>query len=147
VLARHMRWPCWLWETPEWGTPFELNVTQQSVQSLQTYVGIAAVWQHETFLSDSFELEQPDWQRPLCCLIWRDSLGQISILLANLETGITGNSQNCASVSLRGITAGTLGADEQYPPGRIITEPEQHWILLGAHKLALLHLNSSIEKS
>ncbi|MCC6728407.1 MAG: hypothetical protein IT208_03615 [Chthonomonadales bacterium] len=93
VLARHAALPCWMWETPEWGTPGELHLTCQSIQSPQTYHALAMALGAGGWGPERLTWRNRDWQKPVCFLFWRYPSGELGVLLANLETGVTGNSQ------------------------------------------------------
>jgi len=125
VFAAHRQLPCWIWETPEWGTPYELHLTVKSIQSPQTYHAIALAFGEHGWGIDNMKWTNADWQKPIAFLFWRYAAGGAGVLLGNLETGTTGSSQfavtgqlACSemhSYSLNGLPStsnGKVGVDE-----------------------------------
>ena len=142
VLAQHGRLACWIWETPEWGTPFELNLTIQTIQSPQTFIAVAEVVQPEGWDQALVRWTGQDWQRPACFLGWRDRDGIVTVLLGNLETGITGNSQNCLKGQLRvNRQTHSLARRTALPAGRVKPDDSRFMISLGSHKSCLIRLD------
>ncbi|MCX7018206.1 MAG: hypothetical protein WCK47_08285 [bacterium] len=144
VFAKHKLHPCWIWETPEWGTLRELNLTTQSIQSPQTYVAIVKALHHLSWGAARINWDNLDWLKPVCFLAWGDACGEMTILLGNLETGITGNSQNCAKGNLAwGDPGYKLSAHNMLIPGRIAASDQQAVISLSSHKSCLIHLKKA----
>lgn len=141
VLARHRRLPVWVWETPEWGTPLELNLTAQTIQSPQTYLAVALAFRAGGWGTASVDWSNEDWLKPVCLLAWNYPAGGGAVLLGNLETGVTGNSQNCAKGTLS-FDAARFGLRyDLFPaPGRVTEKDGQTVVSLGPHKVARLHL-------
>ncbi len=139
VFARHVDLPVWVWETPEWGTPGELHMTNQSIQSPQTYRAIASSFSEAGWGRERLNWQNDDWQKPVCFLFWRYASDELGVLLANLETGVTGNSQFCvggkltSARSLAEVRPTAIGA-----PGRLATDGMAAYVRLGAHKACLL---------
>ena len=143
VFARHRSAPFWIWETPEWGTPLELNVTTQTIQSPQTSVAVAQCFRQGGWGAARVNWSNQDWLKPVCLLVWNYPTGESAVLLGNLETGVTGNSQNCAKGTLSFDRAGFVLSygDDRYPaPGRVVETDGQTVVSLGPHKVARVHL-------
>ncbi|MDR3692738.1 MAG: hypothetical protein P4L46_25380 [Fimbriimonas sp.] len=136
IFAKAVGQSCWVWETPEWGTPFILHMTNQSIQSPQTYLAVATAIGERGWGTDAIRWENEDWTRPICFLSWRYASGERTILLANLETGVTGSSQFCVSGTLSTPTTAvdsTIGM-----PGKMAVAHDVTRISLGAHRACLL---------
>lgn len=136
VFARHTRLPVWLWQTPEWGTPDEYNLSLRSIGSPETYAAVAAS------LADTLPLRwvNDKWWQPVAFLAWRYPAGGAGALLGNIETGVTGHSQQ--------LVSGTLHAPA--PRSRLIAGPEPARcapvpgglrVTLAAHKFCVLALD------
>ena len=141
VFARHKDLPCFIWETPEWGTPTELHLTAQSVQSPQTYNCVATAIGETGWGREGIRWTNEDWQKPVCFLFWRYAGGGTGVLLGNLETGFTGNSQFC----VKGVLSGNLGgsgytAKAGFGPGWVRNVEAGMRIAMSMHKAYLLRL-------
>lgn len=142
VFARHERLPAWIWETPEWGTPDELNLSVRSVGSIETYAAVA------TSFSDAATVRWTNdkWWRPVAFLAWRYAAGGMGALLGNIETGVTGHSQQLVSGSLR-ADAKELRARVVAGPPPTVCESSSGAIrvVLAAHKFCVLDMDGSQE--
>lgn len=126
-------WPgCAHWRTPEWGTPFELHMSFRSIGSPVPYVDTAqTLWGGQPI-----RWANDDWSKPVCFHYWAYTDGSYRVLLANLETGITGNSQFCVGGVLSASakpTTSVLGA-----PGKIWRTENGTAIRLGAHRATMV---------
>lgn len=142
VLARHAALPCLIWETPEWGTPTELQLLHQSILSPQTYVAAARAAGENGWGPERLRWTNRDWQKPVCFLFWRYETGGLGVLLGNIETGLTGNSQFYVhgSLSYAGKTpAVTTTAGTE--PVVLAAGEEQCAAGLGPYKSCVLSLN------
>ena len=77
------------WETPQWGTPYEMTLDNRSIGSPETYSYISE------FLREAVKtprMAPRDRNKPICFLYWRTG-AETTCLFGNLETGVTGNSQ------------------------------------------------------
>lgn len=88
VFAMHRSLPCCIWETPEWGTPRQMHLTFKSIESPQTYIGVAQTIARQGWGAELRRWSNEDWQKPVCWLFWRYRGGGEAMLLGNLEKGI-----------------------------------------------------------
>jgi hypothetical protein len=103
IFLRHRSLPCFIWETPEWGTPTMLHLTVESIQSPQYFWAIASAINHNGWGNAKLQWLNADWLMPVCFLFQYNSDNTKNIVLGNLETGITGNSQFGATGVVRGV--------------------------------------------
>jgi hypothetical protein len=103
IFLRHRALPCFIWETPEWGTPTMLHLTVESIQSPQYFWAIASAINHNGWGNAKLQWRNADWLMPVCFLFQYNSNNTKNIVLGNLETGITGNSQFGATGVVRGV--------------------------------------------
>lgn len=136
VLAQVRDTNVWVWETPEWGTPHELHMTAQSIQSPQTYALVSDLLGDKGWGADNLQWSNADWTKPICFLFWSYPSGEKRILIANLETGVTGNSQFCVSGNLNAKIS-PIGSQFGEPGKFAITEDNSK-ITLGPHRAWLL---------
>lgn len=142
VLAKAQSDSCWIWETPEWGTPFELHMSVESIQSPRLYSLTAELFGEKGWGQHQLVWTNDMWIRPACFLFWRYPSGEERILLANLETGVTGNSQFCIS--------GTINAHMKPvktllgEPGKLYPGENSSVIRLGPHKACICEVSPSI---
>ena len=143
VFAAHRHLPCWIWETPEWGTPEELDLTVPSVESIQTYHAIARCLDAAGWGGEAIRWENSDWKKPACFLFWRYGDGSKTVLLGNLETGVTGNSQHCISgdLGVRGDDGQGTALVAAHGPGLMARNDGGYHLTLGPHKICLFRLN------
>jgi hypothetical protein len=93
VFAKHTEKACFIWETPEWGTPNESHLTCKTVGTPQTFRAVSDTFGKGGWGAERYEWTNDDWQKPVCFLFWRYRDGGAAMLLGNLETGMIGNSQ------------------------------------------------------
>ena len=117
VLAVHRQLPIAIWETPEWGTPRELHLTFESVQSPQTYLLVAEIVKKWC----QVKWENADQQKPVNLLYWNRG-EKAEVLLGNLETGYLGNSQFAAKGRLQYPPARRLRNQGEYALGKLYDE-------------------------
>lgn len=157
VFSRHLSLPVYIWETPEWGTPRALHLSIESIQSPQTYNAVAQTINRYGWGSEGIKWTNDDWTKPCCFLFWRYTSGEVGILLANLETGLTGNSQFAIRGSLTQVSGtqteltrsprsdnrlvGRLRSKPGFAPGLIKDSEEGVTIALPPHKACLLYLD------
>jgi len=151
VLAKHRHLPCWIWETPEWGTPGEMHLTIETIQSPQLYQAVALA-----FGAGGYGKEQISWsnvhrQRPIAFLFWRypgengaNGKPEIGGLAGNLETGLIGNSQFGveARLSIQSSEAWDCQGFKPFSPGKIGKDGDRFRIALAGHKAGLFTLRS-----
>lgn len=143
VFAEHATLPCFVWEVPEWGTPQELHLSWRSVESPQTFAAIAHCLSPA---AGALRFEANHLARPICFLHWRYNDGEQAVLVANLETGVLGNSQFCVGGRMTRAAGGELVATPTAPlwqervTGKYAASPREVTITLGAHKSALFHV-------
>jgi hypothetical protein len=144
VFAGHRQLPCFIWETPEWGTPMELHLSWRSVESPQTYAAIAHALQA---FQGALRFEIGHLARPVCYLEWHgEGADEYTILLGNLETGVLGNSQFCVKGQLRLASRDPLAITphaalwSNQVTGKYAHGETQTAITLGAHKSALFRI-------
>jgi len=141
VFAQTKNANCWVWETPEWGTPFELHMSAESIESPRLFSIVAEVFGAKGWGSRQLHWTNDMWIRPVCFLFWRYPSGEERILLANLETGVTGNSQFCVAGTINSSVMPVptlLGA-----PGKLFPSESSSTIRLGPHKACLCDVVSS----
>ena len=144
VFARHRDLPVFIWETPEWGTPLELHLTVKSIGSPELYVTVATVLAETGFQCRGLGFAIQDWQKPINFLAWRYADGGTRVMLANLETGTTGNSQFCvkgAYAREHGPVA--ISPESPFPPARVVASPRSAIVTLKPHRIALFDLPGS----
>lgn len=132
VLARLTGTNAFVWETPEWGTPFELHLSVQSIQSPQTYAFVADLFGEKGWGADALRWTNADWTKPICFLFWRYPSGENRVLVANLETGVTGNSQFCVTGTLNTEAAPVEGLFGK--PGKFSVFDGRTQLSLGPHR-------------
>jgi hypothetical protein len=135
VFARHRDRPIWIWETPEWGTPFTQHLSNRTVRSLETYVIVAdAVTRYEPL-----RWTNRDWTRPVACFAWRYKDGSLGVMIANLETGMTGHSQFFCHGTLHSREPlGEFKTLTDTPPVKVVSEGNTLQLGLEPHKSAVL---------
>ncbi len=142
IFAKHKEKPCFLWETPEWGTPGELHLTSKSIGSPQTYYAVSSAFGGSGWGPEGIRWENEDWQKPVCFLFWRYQNGEKAVLLGNLETGTTGNSQFAVKGTL-GIQAAeeyTCCEKENFGPGYIKPGEAGFRIAVAPHKACIVNI-------
>jgi hypothetical protein len=70
----------------------------KTIQSPQTYFGVAAILNSFGWCGNALKWKLNDWTLPGTFHIWKYSDGKTGILMGNLETGVTG----CSMFPLRG---------------------------------------------
>lgn len=136
ILSQWVGGSCWVWETPEWGTPFELHMSFKSIQSPQIWAAVSIETSRQGWDPSGLGWANDDLSKPVCFLFWRYPDGTGTVMLANLETGITGNSQFCVGGVL---SANAVPKPSQFGvPGRWGGQEERSVVRLGAHKACLL---------
>ena len=140
VFAVNKSLPIWVWETPEWGTPFELDLNLDSIQSPQTYRVVAETFNQSGWGSDQVRWQNNEWQKPSTFLFWRYPDGKMGVLLGNLERGICGNSQFSVrgALSIEEMVARQVLPLEPYAPGEAYIENGRLQVGLGPHKFGIL---------
>ncbi len=142
VFARHRDLPVFIWETPEWGTPQELHLTVKSIGSPELYATVAAVLADAGFHGGGLRVECQDWQKPVSCHAWKHPDRGLRVLLGNLETGTTGNSQFCVKATLsHGGRPAEFDADSPIPAARTIRGEDSTTITLKPHRIALCDIS------
>ncbi len=140
VFAKHKDKPCYIWETPEWGTPGELHLTGKSIGSPQTYYAVSVSFGQRGWGQEGIRWINDDWQKPACFLFWRYDNEDIAVLLGNLETGATGNSQFAVKGTLQ------VAENEKYAccgkasfsPGYVKTGDKGFYIAVPPHKACIV---------
>jgi hypothetical protein len=142
VFARHRDLPVFMWETPEWGTPHELHLTVKSIGSPELYATVASVLADAGFQGGALQVQSLDWQKPVSCMAWRHPGKGLRVLLGNLETGTTGNSQFCvkATLSRCGRTV-EVEANSPIPPARTTHSEDSTTVTLKPHRIALCDIS------
>ncbi|MCD9025698.1 hypothetical protein [Cohnella silvisoli] len=142
VLAKHKDKPCLIWETPEWGTPQELHLTPKSIGSPQTYSAVSESFGQFGWGAEEIKWVNDDWQRPICFLYWRYENKEITILLGNLETGTTGNSQFAVkgTLNIKEIKEYSLYEKEYFNPGYVKPRDDGYYIAIAPHKACTVGL-------
>ncbi|MDI4643700.1 hypothetical protein [Cohnella hashimotonis] len=137
IFAKHRTLPCWIWETPEWGTLREMHLTHLSIQSPQTYQAVAFAIGEQGFGPERIGWGNRDWQKPIAFLFWRyPEEGEIGVLVGNLETGVVGSSQFGVEGELRCYRPDTwtCAASKPFSPG-ILELGQASWrVALAGHK-------------
>jgi hypothetical protein len=145
VAARRTEGAVWIWETPEWGTLNETHLTVASVQSLQTYGAIAEGFGASGPGYGTLRMgwRSRQWMRPMCFLFWRYAEGAHGVLLGNLETGMTGNSQFYVHGRLS-HACGVLHVSvvSQAQPVKLEVAEGQVVVALGPHGSCVLRLEA-----
>lgn len=80
-----------------------LHLTVESIQSPQYFWAIASAINHNGWGNAKLQWLNADWLMPVCFLFQYNSNNTKNIVLGNLETGITGNSQFGATGVVRGV--------------------------------------------
>ena len=142
VFVKKKNVNCWIWETPEWGTLDEMNLTCESIQSTQTFYAVALSLNKSGWGNEKIMWTNHHWKKPVCFLLWRYPSGETGVLLGNLETGITGNSQFCTrgNIVLEDMYGKVVVNREEFSYGRMLKEKDKLEISLGAHKACLFKL-------
>ena len=124
VLVRRRDQPLWIWETPEWGTPGDLHLFPESAGDFAYYRRVAALLEEDDPARRTLSFSTADKRMPINFLWARYADGSAMVLLGNLETGLTGNSQFATHGTL------TLRADLEphglpgFAPGRLNLFPD-----------------------
>jgi hypothetical protein len=138
VLMKHHKLPMVLWETPEWGTPDILALNIKTIQSPQTYFGVAAVLNSFGWGDNTLKWKLNDWTLPGTVHLWKYSDGKMGILMGNLETGVTGCSMFPLRVSMRNDSNSMFERHEAFNYGRVEMSDDGTMIfVVPGHKSAL----------
>ncbi|MCX7018411.1 MAG: hypothetical protein WCK47_08430 [bacterium] len=143
VFARHRDLPVFVWETPEWGTPLELHLTVKSIGSPELYATVATVLADAGFQGGGLRMGCLDWQKPVHFASWRRAGKSRRVMLGNLETGVTGNSQFCVKASLsRGGRPVMIAPDSPIAPARVIIAEDAAIVTLKPHRIAIFDISN-----
>ncbi len=142
VFAKHKDKPCFIWETPEWGTPTELHLTYKSICSPQTYLAVSHSFNKNGWGPEEIRWTNADWQKPVCFLYWRYEDGSAAALLGNLETGATGNSQFAVKgvLNISGNENYDCCGKEGFGPGYIKAAESGFYIAIAPHKACIINI-------
>lgn len=144
VFAKCNKYPnCFIWETPEWGTPYQLHLTTKSVGSPETYNIIASELSENEW--GGFRWVNKDSQRPVCFTLWYYENGKTGLLFGNLETGFTGNSQ----FGVKGDLFFNTDSDDRleiemvdhFAPGKVVRTGTGLEIALAYHKCGMIKVS------
>ena len=123
-----------------------MHMTHNSVGSVELYYIISCRFTEDMLRKGNPIWCNDDWQTPVSFLIWRYPDGGQGILIGNLETGITGNSQFAVHGTLKIPTVKqedswlALGG---HKPGLMEKTQDGYKIALAPHSFAVMYLPSS----
>lgn len=143
VAARHRHRRVVLWETPEWGTPGDLHLSIRSIESPQTYMAIAHEMAREGWGGEAVQWQNNDWTKPAAWLFWRCPGRGLTLLVGNLETGLTGNSQFCIRGEARLTQIAGIETPYALKPTELEWKDNVIYVGLRAYRTALVRVTRS----
>lgn len=145
VMAKNRNNKCFIWETPEWGTPYELHLTSKSIGSVELYLTVAHIIGSDGWDKEEIQWINEDYQKPLCFLYWKYADGHKTLLFGNLETGCTGNSQFAVKGDLifNDHRSYILESFEKYKPGITSVNETGYRIALAPHMSAIISVKET----
>ena len=126
----------YFWETPEWGTKYDLHLFPNSFGDPEPFYCIAEEIRKVFSRRGLPVLAQEDYRRPVNFLWVSYAAAGNAAMAANLETGLTGNSQFAVHAQLKGAVQNV--AEGFIAPTILRQDPDGVFIALAGHKAGIV---------